>query len=76
MRMRTIREAHDALLAADPGCCLTMTALRRKVVSGEVPSVRAGTKYLVDLDKLEQALFAPEGATAGVVRPVDRRANR
>lgn len=75
MRMRTIKEAHDALVAADPGCCLTMTALRRKVVSGEVPSVRAGTKYLVDLDKLEQALFTPIEPSTGTIRPVDRRAN-
>lgn len=62
MRMRTLKEAHAALLESDPGCCLTMTALRRKVVSGEVPSVRVGQKYLVDLDRLESALFGGDNS--------------
>lgn len=74
MRMRTLREAHAALLESDPGCCLTMTALRRKVVSGEVPSVRVGQKYLVDLDRLESALFGGSDVTEvtpGKIRRVE-----
>lgn len=61
MRMRTIDAAHAELVAADPGCELTKTALRRLVISGRVPSVRIGEsrngKYLVDVDKLEENLF-------------------
>ena len=56
MRMRTIKQAYEAMVDADPGCCLTMTALRRKVVSGEIPSVKVGTKYLIDIDRLEEFL--------------------
>ena len=57
MRMRTIKQAYEAMVEEDPGCCLTMTALWRKVVSGEIPSVKAGTKYLIDIDRLEKFLF-------------------
>lgn len=58
-RMRGIDAAHAALLAEDPGCELTKTALRRLVVTGEIPSVKVGTKYLIDLDRLEQYLSNP-----------------
>lgn len=59
MRLRTIEEAARAIREIDPGTALTRTALRRWVISGELPSTRAGRKYLVDLDRLEQYLFSP-----------------
>lgn len=58
MKMRTIDQAHAAMLEADPGCALAKTALRRLVVTGRVPSVRVGNKYLIDLDRLPDLLFA------------------
>ena len=57
MRMRTLEQAIACLREADPGTALTLCALRRMVTSGEVPSVRVGMKYLIDLDRLEAALF-------------------
>lgn len=57
--MRGIDAAHAELLKADPACALTKTALRRLVVTGEIPSVRVGTKYLIDLDRLELYLSNP-----------------
>lgn len=60
MRMRTIDQAHAAMLEADPGCALAKTALRRLVVTGRVPSVRVGSKYLIDIDRLPDLLFAAE----------------
>ena len=57
--MRTIDQAYDYLVAADPECALTRTALRRLVVSGQVRSVMVGRKYLVDLDLLEDFLQNP-----------------
>lgn len=79
MRMRTIDAAHAALLADDPGCELTRTALRRLVISGRVPSVRIGDsrngKYLVDVDQLETNLFRPAEPTPalpGTLRRIDR----
>ena len=64
MRMRTINEAHAELLTADPRCCLTKTALRRLLVTGEVPSLRVGTKYLVSMEALEKYLSCPPDAAA------------
>lgn len=58
MRMRTIDQAYAELHAADPHCALAKTALRRMVVSGRIPSVRVGAKYLLDIDRLEECLFA------------------
>lgn len=53
MRMRTVREAHKELRAADPKCGLGLTGLYRMVADGTIPSVRVGQKYLLDLDYLE-----------------------
>ena len=59
MRLRTIDETTAWLREADPGTQLTKTALRRMASTGQIPSVRIGTKYLLDLDRLEADLFAP-----------------
>lgn len=56
LRMRTLEDAHAELVADDPGCALTKTALRRLVVSGAVRSVKIGRKYLVDMSALDDYL--------------------
>ena len=56
MRMRTIREAAAYVRQTDPETALTETAIRRFVVSGTLPSVRVGQKYLVALENLEKVL--------------------
>lgn len=61
-RMRTVDQAAAWLLENDPGTALTKTALRRLVTTGQLPSVRIGSKYLVDLGTLEKFL---QGAVAG-----------
>lgn len=53
---RTIRDAAVWFKAQDPETALTETAIRRLVRSGEVPSVRVGRKYLVNLEALESYL--------------------
>lgn len=74
MRMRTITEAADYFREEDPQTALTKTAVRRLVVSGAVPSVRIGNKYLVSLEALEEYLRSPRPersqAAAGVIRRV------
>ena len=55
-RMRTIDEAAKWLLENDPETALTKTALRRLVVTGQLPSVRVGQKYLISLETLESYL--------------------
>ena len=74
MRLRTISETIEHLKKEDPGCSFTATALRRMIVSGEIPSTRIGIKYLIDIDRLENYLFPPEKPKAvGHIRPVEVR---
>lgn len=56
-RMRGIRQAIEELRAADTDTALTEHALRRLILSGELPSVRCGTKYLVNMDVLTEYLY-------------------
>lgn len=51
-RMRTIDQAAEWLRETDPETALTKTALRRLVTTGQLPTVRIGQKYLIDLDVL------------------------
>lgn len=58
--MRTIEQAAAEIRAADPQTALTKTALRRLVVSGVVPSVKIGTKYLLDMEALDSYLVGEQ----------------
>ncbi len=58
---RTIKEAATWFKAQDPDTALTETAIRRLVRTGEVPSVRVGRKYLVNLEALESYLAGQAG---------------
>lgn len=70
MKLRTINQTIAYLREQDPDSCLTKTALRRKIVNGEIPFVPAGRKYLLDLDTLPQYLFSAGTEPTGVIRPV------
>ena len=72
--MRTIDEAAAFMRQADPHTAVTKTALRRLVTSGQIPSVRVGTKYLVDLSVLD-AFFGGQTVKeqtmqSGAIRPL------
>ena len=54
MRMRGLDEGFKEIRANDPGTALTKSAFRRLVTTGRIPSVKIGTKYLVDLDVVER----------------------
>ena len=58
-RMRTLNQTLAYIKENDPGSCISMNWLRTLIVSGEVPSHKAGRRYLVDLDALEQYLANP-----------------
>lgn len=72
MRMRTIEGAALYLKNLDPFTALTKTALRRLVVSGELPCVHVGQKYLIALEVLDaylengNALEPPTTACNGI----------
>lgn len=78
MRMRGIDEGFREICASDPGTALTKRALRRLVTTGEIPSVKIGTKYLIDLDMVERFLRGelqqirqePEPLQHGVIRRI------
>lgn len=75
-RMRSISQCFDELLKIDPDTALTKTALRRLIVTGQVPSVRVGQKYLVSMEALEAYLTGSTDVHEpvhryGQIRPVD-----
>lgn len=74
-RMRTIKDAYAAIKESDPETCLTMYALRCKVISGEIPSVKAGRKYLINIDLLDEYLNSPcpPVESIGRIHPVSAR---
>ena len=76
MRMRTISESAAELKAIDPATAVTPHALRRMVLDGTIPHIRAGNKRLVNLDTLLSYLSAePEQIKPeyGAIRPVSER---
>ena len=75
-RMRTIEQASAHIREADPSTAITKTALRRLVISGELPCVRVGQKYLLDLDAVEaymQTGTASAPVVTGNIRRIDER---
>ncbi len=77
-RLRTIHEAHAHLKQQDPGTGITLHFLRCLAVRGEIPTVRAGRKYLIDIDALQEHLVNRPVPTTrereyGAIRPVPER---
>ncbi|MDR1002075.1 MAG: hypothetical protein LBL82_02235 [Oscillospiraceae bacterium] len=76
-RMRTLPEAIRELKDLDPDTALTLTALRRKVKTGEIPAVSVGSKRLICLDDLLERLYNPQSAMpetapqTGIIRRIE-----
>ena len=51
-KYRTIQQAYECIKAQDADTAITYHALRQLVVSGQIPSMRIGKKYVIDLDVL------------------------
>lgn len=49
-RMRTISAAIREIKELDPNSCFTEHALRKAILTKNIPTVMAGKKYLVDMD--------------------------
>ena len=54
MRIRTIKNAYKEIREQDPNTCITEWFLRQLITGGAIPSIRAGTTWLVDLDVVEE----------------------
>ena len=55
-KYRTIQQAFECIKTLDADTAITYHALRQLVVSGQMPSMRVGKKYLIDLDGLASLL--------------------
>ena len=57
-KYRTINQAYECIKALDADTAITYHALRQLVVSGQIPSMRIGKKYVIDLDVLSAFMGA------------------
>jgi excisionase family DNA binding protein len=55
-RMRTIEETFNYLKEQDPKTAITKTAIRTMVIKSELPSIKVGAKYLINLDHVDKYL--------------------
>jgi excisionase family DNA binding protein len=60
LRIRMMKEAYEEIKKADPRTAITMNYIRRLVISGAVPSIRAGSRYLINMEELEHYLANPK----------------
>lgn len=58
-RMRTIKQAVQSIKESDPGSCFSEWWLRQLVKSGKLKCHRAGNRYLIDMDFLDEFLKNP-----------------
>lgn len=58
VRMRTIPQAVEELKKIDPDCHISQGILRNMVKRGEVPSVKVGKKWLINLDRMLEVFSA------------------
>lgn len=59
-RMRTIKEAAAEIKAIDSGTAITEYHIRQLALSGILPRIKAGKKYLINLDLLIEYLTNPD----------------
>lgn len=52
-QMRTINSAYDELMAKDADTKITKNAIRQLIITGKIPSVAIGKKYLINMSVLE-----------------------
>lgn len=76
-KMRTIDEAIAEIVSLDPNTAITKNFIRSLVVSGKIPSVKAGKKYLINLDVLHNYLYNGDNqipkTSIGKVRPINEK---
>lgn len=70
-RLRTLSQALETIKTMDSDTAITANALRRMVVTGHIPCIRVGAKYLIDVDTLFDDLKTtrPEDVLPGYKNP-------
>ena len=59
LRMRLLKEAYSEIKANDPHTALSFYSLKRMVLSGQIPHIRVGSRYLINMDLLNEYLTTP-----------------
>lgn len=72
LRIRMMKEAYEEIKAADPNTAITMNYIRTLIISGAVPSIRAGNRYLINMDELESYLANPQRQELDRIRDFQR----
>jgi hypothetical protein len=74
LHMRTLAQLADHYRRQDPETAVTPYFLRHKALSGEIPSVMAGSKRLVAIEAVDEYLAKaqqqsrPQSETSGIRR--------
>lgn len=68
-RMRTAKKAAEEIKAMDPNTDVTAWAIMRLMKGGKIPMVKAGNKFLVNLDTLLEYYAKGEVSQSGEVSP-------
>ncbi len=55
-RMRTLSEVYAYIREADPDTAISANYVRCLIISGKIPRVKCGKKYLIDIDLLQDHL--------------------
>lgn len=58
-RMRTISGIFEEIIKLDPQSQISRHFIRQAIISGAVPSMKAGCKYLVNLQDFLDYLYLP-----------------
>lgn len=73
--MRTITQVIQHIKQLDPDSCVSEWWLRQLVRSGKLKSHRAGNRYLIDIDLLEEFLKNPpikdDIKPVGIIRKIN-----
>lgn len=75
--MRGIQQAYNEIKASDADTALSLKGLRTLVITGCIPSVRIGNKYLINMDVLKEYLSkgcsTVTAAPTNSIRKIDER---
>lgn len=53
-RIRTIQQAYNEIKEKDPDTAFSCHLLRQLVSSGAIPSIKAGTRFLINMEVVEK----------------------
>lgn len=64
-RMRTVQQCAKYLKEQDPECCIGEWCIRKMIAREEIPVLKSGKRFLVNLDNLLKYLSGDQKAEIG-----------